>query len=130
MQRLIGGKDGPRWRLLAAERDEASCPAPLAQHLSVLIQSPSLVLCSSWKRSRAVSHISVYQTAFVVSSLRSLSFGSTNTCITDVQADVVVVVNFEVTRRPEGVAFKNTKDAGEVSKGIGMVQDHLLATWN
>lgn len=46
------------------------------------------------------------------------------------QADVVVVANFEVTCRPEGMAFKNTKDAGEVSKGIGMVQDHLLGTWN
>lgn len=45
------------------------------------------------------------------------------------QADMVAV-NFKVTRRPEHMAFKNTKDTGEVSEGIGMVHDHLLDTWN
>lgn len=41
----------------------------------------------------------------------------------------MVVVNFEVIRRTKRMAFKNTKDIGEVSKGIGIVQGDVIYTW-
>lgn len=40
----------------------------------------------------------------------------------------MVVVKFEVIRKTKHMAFKNTKDIGEVSKGIGIVQRDVIYT--